>query len=58
MILDECEFGCECGPPVDHSQFGAELDAHEFQRLVDEKLARARHYLALAERLGGQIESD
>ena len=54
----ECEFGCDCDTPTDFGIFDSILDQPDFDRLVQEKIARARRYIEIQEKIGGEIESD
>lgn len=47
-----CEFGCEC--TIEHApgRFGSILDTKDFQRLIEEKTARAKRYIELQEKAG------
>lgn len=58
MIVQDCEFGCECSYPVPRVPDKIFLDETDVERLVKEKVARARRYLDLMDRLSGQFESD
>jgi hypothetical protein len=54
----ECEFGCDCDIPSEIGNFKVVLDQTDLDRLVNEKLARARRWVELQDKLGGQFETD
>jgi len=45
MTEIECEFGCECDAPS--RSFGTVLEQIDFDRLIQEKMDRARRYIEL-----------
>lgn len=53
----ECEWGCDCDSSIDE-KFEPVLDRVDFDRLVQAKIARARRYIELQDRIGGQFETD
>ena len=54
----ECEFGCECDTVTEFQPFSMVLDPEDLQRLIKEKTVRARRYVELQDKLGGQFETD
>jgi len=51
-----CEFGCECDAPG--QPFGTVLEQIDLDRLIREKIDRARRYIELREKIGGEFETD
>ena len=58
MTETECEFGCDCDTPRKFGGFGDVLDQSDLDRLLSEKIARARRYIELQDKIGGQFETD
>ena len=58
MTKIECEFGCDCDTVGEHSTFNTVLEPEDFERLIQEKMDRARRYQQLQDKIGGQFESD
>jgi hypothetical protein len=52
-----CEFGCECDSPV-FKNFEAVLDPMDLDRLIQDKIARARRYIELQENIGKKVQAD
>ena len=57
-MTKECEFGCECDTVTEFQPFSMVLDPEDLQRLIKEKTVRARRYVELQDKLGGQFETD
>lgn len=57
-MTKECEFGCECDSVTEFRPFGTVLDQTDLERLISDKVARARRYAELQDKLGGQFETD
>jgi hypothetical protein len=58
IMTEQCEFGCECDVATDFRPFRTVLDAEDLERLITEKTARARRWIELQDKLGGQFETD
>jgi hypothetical protein len=54
----ECEFGCECDAVADSQTYSTVLGPEDLQRLIQEKLARAQHYIELQDRSNRQFKTD
>lgn len=52
-----CEFGCECDTIVDFQPTDAILGPKDYERLVVEKIDRARRYINQRELIKDQYES-
>ena len=57
-MTKECEFGCDCDTPTSFKDFSPVLKPVDLDQLIAEKLVRARIYLELQEKIGGQFETD
>ncbi len=57
-MTKECEFGCECDVATEFQPFRTILDPEDLNRLIAEKTARARRWVELQDKLGGQFETD
>jgi len=57
-MTKECEFGCECDTVAEFGPFDTVLDPPDLERLIKEKMARARRYVELRDKIGGQFETD
>ena len=57
-MTKECEFGCECDTVAEFQPFRTILDPEDPNRLIAEKTARARRWVELQDKLGGQFETD
>ena len=57
-MTKECEFGCECDTVTEFGTFDTVLDPPDLERLIREKMARARRYVELREKIGVQFETD
>ena len=51
-----CEFGCECDAPG--KPFGTVLEQIDLDRLIQEKIDRARRYIELQEKVGINTETE
>ena len=58
MTEIECEFGCECDTVREYRTFELVLEPEDFDRLIQEKMDRARRYQQLQDKIGGQFESN
>jgi hypothetical protein len=52
-----CEFGCECDSSV-FKNFETVLDPMDLDRLIQDKIARARRYIELQENIGKKVQAD
>ena len=57
-MTTECEFGCDCDTPAMFQPFSPVLKPVDLDRLIAEKVLRARIHLELQEKIGGQFETD
>jgi len=46
----QCEFGCDCDTVIDFKPFETVLDRENLERLIEEKMVRARRYAELQQR--------
>ena len=53
-MTEECEFGCECDKPVS-KDFNPVLDPKDLDRLIQDKISRARRYIELQEKIGDSV---
>ena len=53
----ECEFGCDCDSPV-FRDFKQTLEPSDLDRLIREKIARARRYIELQENISCEFKND
>ena len=53
----ECEFGCDCDSPG-FKGFESVLEPVDLDRLIQEKISRARRYIELQEKIGGKFKTD
>ena len=57
-MTKECDFGCECDLTTEFRPFDTVLDPPDLERLIKEKMARARRYVELRDKIGVQFETD
>ena len=57
-MTKECDFGCECDTVAEFGPFDTVLDPPDLERLIKEKMARARRYVELRDKIGVQFETD
>jgi len=50
----ECEFGCDCDSPV-FKNFDPVLEPADLDRLIQEKIARARRHIELQENISDSV---
>ncbi len=50
----ECEFGCDCDSTV-FKNFDTVLEPADLDRLIQEKIARARRHIELQENIGDSV---
>ncbi len=53
-MTTECEFGCDCDGLV-FKNFDTVLEPADLDRLIQEKIARARRHIELQENIGDSI---